>query len=265
LAADLVGLVVGQAVAGVADDLGFQVRDEPGSPGEDAAGVVQLALLAQQEQGRDADRPQPVVGWGGLSRQPDPVLPAGEHRQPSHLPVVDDTHAKPHGCSAPACRCLVQYYFGTRDQLLLAALGALAKDVAGRIAARIAARLAALGDDPPPRLVVDAILREFLPTDDASRQAMLLIAFHTASLTDPSLARAEALQVPRDLIAVLAEQLRRGQLSRGTAADLDVDKEATVLVTVLTGMATSVLGGIHTTDEAAAILDYQLDRLFPPG
>jgi AcrR family transcriptional regulator len=157
---------------------------------------------------------------------------------------------------------LVQYYFGTKDQLLLAALGALAKDVAGRIATR----LAALGDDPPPRMVVDAILGEFLPTDDASRQAMLLfIAFHTASLTDPSLARAEALKVPRDLIAVLAEQLRRGQRSGGTAADLDVDKEATVLVTVLTGMATSVLGGIHTVDEAAAILAYQLDRLFPPG
>jgi TetR/AcrR family transcriptional regulator, transcriptional repressor of bet genes len=88
---------------------------------------------------------------------------------------------------------LVQYYFGTKDRLLLAALGALVDQVAERIAAR----LAALGDDPSPRLVVHAILREFLPTDDASRQAMLLfIAFHTASLTDPSLARAEALQVP---------------------------------------------------------------------
>jgi hypothetical protein len=44
-----------------------------------------------------------------------------------------------------------------------------------------------------------------------------------------------------------------------------VDKEATALVMVLTGMASSVLANIHTTEQAAAILDYQLDRLFPPS
>ena len=82
---------------------------------------------------------------------------------------------------------LVQYYFGTKDQLLLAALGALA-DQAGE---RVLARLAALGPDPSPRAVIHTVLGQFLPADPPRRQAMLLfLAFQTASLTDPSLARA---------------------------------------------------------------------------
>jgi TetR/AcrR family transcriptional regulator, transcriptional repressor of bet genes len=157
---------------------------------------------------------------------------------------------------------LVQYYFGTKDQLLLSALGALAEQVGGQITAR----LATLGDDASPREVVHAVLDQFLPTDDASRQAMLLfIAFHTASLTDPSLARAEALQVPRSLVAFLAGQLHKAQEQRATSRDIDPDKEATVLVTILTGLASGVLGNSFTVEEASAIIDYALDRLFQPA
>lgn len=157
---------------------------------------------------------------------------------------------------------LVQYYFGTKDQLLLAALGALADQVGQRIAARIAA----LGHDPSPRLVLHTVLAEFLPTDEQSRQAMLLfIAFQTASLTDPSLARAEALQVPRSLIALLAGQIRKAQETGAINRDIDPDKEATILVTILTGLTSSVLANNHTAKEATAIVGYALDRLFQPG
>jgi hypothetical protein len=48
-------------------------------------------------------------------------------------------------------------------------------------------------------------------------------------------------------------------------SNIDADKEATTLVVILTGMASSVLANIHTTEQAGAILDYQLDRLFPPS
>jgi BetI-type transcriptional repressor, C-terminal len=81
-------------------------------------------------------------------------------------------------------------------------------------------------------------------------------------LTDPSLARAEALQVPRSLVAFLADQLRQGQRQGTISRDIDPDKEATVLVTTLTGLATGVLGNNFTVEEAAAIIDYTLDRLF---
>jgi AcrR family transcriptional regulator len=157
---------------------------------------------------------------------------------------------------------LVQYYFGTKDQLLLSALGALAEQVGGRITTR----LADLGDDASPREIVHAMLDQFLPTDDASRQAMLLfIAFQTASLTDPSLARAEALQVPRSLLAFMADQLRQAQQQGAASQDIDPDKEAIALVAILTGLASGVLGNNFTIEEAAAIIDYTLDRLFRPA
>ena len=86
----------------------------------------------------------------------------------------------------------------------------------------------------------------------------------TASLTDPSLARAEALQVPRSLVAFLADQLRQAQRHRATSRDIDPDKEATALVATLTSLSSGVLGNNFTVKEAAAIIDYTLDRLFQP-
>jgi AcrR family transcriptional regulator len=157
---------------------------------------------------------------------------------------------------------LVQYYFGTKDQLLLAALGTLADQVGERVTARIAT----LGHDPSPPSVIRTVLSEFLPVDEQSRQAMLLfIAFQTASLTDPSLARAEALQVPRSLIGVLADQLRKARQTDAIGRDIDPEKEATILVAVVAGLASSVLTGNHTADEADAIVDYALDQLFRSG
>jgi AcrR family transcriptional regulator len=157
---------------------------------------------------------------------------------------------------------LVQYYFGAKDQLLLAALGALAEQTGERITARIAA----LGPDPSPRSVVQNVLGELLPDDEQSRQAMLLfIAFQTASLTDPSLARAEALRVPRSLIDVLAGRLRAASQAGAIARHIDPDKQATILVSVVSGLAVGVLAGHRTAREAGAIIDYALDQLFQPG
>jgi AcrR family transcriptional regulator len=157
---------------------------------------------------------------------------------------------------------LVQYYFGTKDQLLLAALGALAEQTGERVTARISA----LGPDPSPRSVVQAVLGEFLPDDPQRRQAMLLfIAFQTASLTDPSLARAEALRVPRSLIDVLAGQLRAARQAGAITREIDPGKEATILVSVVSGLAVGVLAGHHTAEEAGAIIGYALDQLFRSG
>jgi TetR/AcrR family transcriptional repressor of bet genes len=114
--------------------------------------------------------------------------------------------------------------------------------------------------------VIDAILGELLPADDRRRHAMLLfIAFHTASLTDPSLARAEALQVPRALIETLAVQLRKARQAGAVRRDVDPDKEATILVTMVSGLASGVLAGNHTAEQAGAIVDYALDRLWGSG
>jgi hypothetical protein len=68
--------------------------------------------------------------------------------------------------------------------------------------------------------------------------------------------------VPRSLVAFLADQLRQAQRQGATSRDIDPDKEATTMVATLTGLASGVLGNNFTVEEAAAIIDYTLDRLF---
>src|SRR5438270_2692637 len=72
---------------------------------------------------------------------------------------------------------LIQYYFGTKDELLLSTQ----RHVAERATARIVSRMEAAGD--APRDVVLSVLTSFIPTDEESREAMLMfVALHTASL-----------------------------------------------------------------------------------
>jgi len=68
--------------------------------------------------------------------------------------------------------------------------------------------------------------------------------------------------VPTSLVAFLADQLRQAQRQGATSRDIDPDKEATTVVAALTGLASGVLGNNFTVEEAAAIIDYTLDRLF---
>ena len=154
---------------------------------------------------------------------------------------------------------LVQYYFGTKAELLHAAN----RHVAERAAARITKRLAALGSGAEPRDVVHAVVNTFLPTDRQSRDAMLLFfAFYTAQMTDPALARAEASNVPRGLAGLIADQIRVAQARGAAPVDLDAEREAAILTAAIPGLASGVLVNYLTAREAAAILDYAVDRLF---
>jgi TetR/AcrR family transcriptional regulator, transcriptional repressor of bet genes len=156
---------------------------------------------------------------------------------------------------------LVQYYFGTKAELLHAA----SRHVAERAATRIRRRLAALGTGAEPRDVVHTMVTTFLPSDKQSRETMLLFfAFYTAQMTDPTLARAEASNVPQGLAGVIADQLRRAQASGDAPAELDADREAAILTAAIPGLASGVLVNYHTARQAAAILDYAIDRLFSP-
>ena len=63
---------------------------------------------------------------------------------------------------------LVQYYFGTKQELLLAAMQQLAAQVSDRALARIR-RMTETGGPARPRDVIAAILTEALPADDERR------------------------------------------------------------------------------------------------
>lgn len=155
---------------------------------------------------------------------------------------------------------LVQYYFGTKADLLREANRQALQAMGTRIARRI---LAAMDGDPPPRDVVATIAREFLPVDDESRRAMLLYyAFYTAQMTDPGLRGVG--EVPQGFIDLVADQIRRAQGEGTVAAGVHPELEAAVLLAVIPGAASGVLAGYATLEEATALVDYAVDRIFGP-
>jgi hypothetical protein len=65
------------------------------------------------------------------------------------------------------------------------------------------------------------------------------------------------------VIDVIAAQLRTAQADGDMPAGLDPDLEAISLMTMSAGLGTSVLAGHSTPEQAQAVIDYHLDRVFP--
>jgi AcrR family transcriptional regulator len=145
---------------------------------------------------------------------------------------------------------LVQYYFGTKEELLLAAMQQLA---------------AQFSDGPAsPRDVIAAILTEALPADGERRTFTLVYTAYLAlSLTDPALAINPLVRNSNAVIDVIAGRLRTAQAEGDMPAGLDPDLEAISLMTMSAGLGTSVLAGHSSPRQAQAVIDYHLRRLFP--
>jgi AcrR family transcriptional regulator len=167
--------------------------------------------------------------------------------------------------AAEACVSLrlVQYYFGTKEELMLAAMQHLAAQFGQRAMARI--RQVKKTEGPAdPREVIAAILAEGLPADDERRTfTVLYTAYFALSLTDPALAIAPLIQNSATVIDVIAAQLRAAQTAGDTPAHLDPDLEAFSLLALSAGLGTSILGGHSSPEQAQAVIDYHLHRLFP--
>jgi hypothetical protein len=65
------------------------------------------------------------------------------------------------------------------------------------------------------------------------------------------------------VIGVVAAQLRAAQAAGDTPAHLDPDAEAMSLMAMSAGLGTSVIGGHSSPEQAQAVIDYHLHRLFP--
>jgi AcrR family transcriptional regulator len=149
---------------------------------------------------------------------------------------------------------LVQYYFGSKDELLLATQ----RHVARRSILRLRAWVAET--DGSPRAWLRAFMGSFVPIDDESRVAMLMyVALHTESLVHPELARTEAFEVPRTMHRTIADQLRRGR----PAPDVDIEREATVLTALVPAVGQGVLDRSMQPDQAFDIIDYAVTRALP--
>jgi TetR/AcrR family transcriptional repressor of bet genes len=145
---------------------------------------------------------------------------------------------------------LVQYYFGSKDALLLA--------TQRHVAQRATARLTALiNSADPPRVRLGAILRSFIPTDDESRENMLMfVALHAASLVDPTLARREARDVPDALHRTVKKLLVEAGLPRKA----DAENEAAILISAVPSLAQVVLDGSMEAKRAFEIIDYAIGK-----
>jgi AcrR family transcriptional regulator len=158
---------------------------------------------------------------------------------------------------------LVQYYFGTKEELLLAAMQQLAAQFSDRVLARIR-RVKETGSPASPRDVIAAVLTEGLPADDERRTfTIVYTAYLALSLTDPALAIRPLGRNSSVVSDVIAAQLRAAQAAGETPAQLDPDLEATSLLTMSAGLGTSVIGDYSSVEQAQAVIDYHLDRLFP--
>jgi len=158
---------------------------------------------------------------------------------------------------------LVQYYFGSKEELLLAAMQHLAARFSTRAVARFR-KASESGGLASPRNVIAAILAEALPADDDRRTFnVVYTAYLALSLTDPALAIAPLVKNSDTVIHVVAAQLRTAQAAGDTPAHLDPDLEALGLIAMSAGLATSVLACQSSIQQAQAVIDYNLDRLFP--
>ncbi|MFJ4593638.1 TetR/AcrR family transcriptional regulator [Kitasatospora sp. NPDC088861] len=175
---------------------------------------------------------------------------------------------------------LVQYYFDTKEQLLLAALTRLAARMGERIQERVQERIqervqvrtqervrdraGAAGPSASPRDIVEAVLLESVPTDEESRTFHLVYTeYAVLSITDPALAGQSFLAAPNEMEDFLVGQLTAARQAGDTDPRTDARQEAVVLLAVSAGLGLSVLLGQRTADDAVAVLRYHLGRLFP--
>lgn len=148
---------------------------------------------------------------------------------------------------------LVQYYFHTKDELLIAAIGYLAEQLGDRVRER----LVALGSPPPPRVFVTETLLAALPLDPESvRLSRTFAAFYSLGLAEPELTR-HGVPHPDRLERLLATQLR--------AADRpEPELTAAGLLALTNGLTSSVLGGQRDGAAAVTVLRYHLSLVFGP-
>ncbi|MCX4688753.1 TetR/AcrR family transcriptional regulator [Kitasatospora purpeofusca] len=154
---------------------------------------------------------------------------------------------------------LVQYYFHTKDELLMDALTRLG----AQLQARMTQWIAAAGTPPTPRSVVTAILSSILPTDpDSRRITRTYAAYYTLVLGDPKLVEQHGTPQPDLLEGFLTKQIRAAQQDGEVSPGRNPEWTAAGLLALTNGLGSSVLGGQRTGDAALAILTHHLDELF---
>ncbi|MDG4790086.1 TetR/AcrR family transcriptional regulator [Micromonospora sp. WMMD1102] len=154
---------------------------------------------------------------------------------------------------------MVQHYFRTKDEMMQFALGVVRE----RNEARITEAVSRLGPDPAPRDFLRAVLAGLLPLDDASRaDGLVALAFLAYAALRPE-AGASLRRDTSQLVAHLADQIRRVRTTDGARADIDPDAAAAGLLAVTEGLGTYLLTAQTTPENALRALDAHLTLVLP--
>lgn len=157
---------------------------------------------------------------------------------------------------------LVQYYFETKEKLLLFGLDYLAE----RLGGRVAARLRDAGGTPGPRERIEALLRAALPTDEESRTFHhVYTSYAVLSMSDRTLAAQPFIKNPDAAERAMTELLRQAQAADLLQPGADPQSEAIGLLAMSAGLGTSILVGQRSPEAAAAVLEHCLNRIFRTG
>lgn len=150
---------------------------------------------------------------------------------------------------------LVQHYFGTKANLMAATIHACSTDMGQRAVQQ----LELLGPDPDPLRRIGCIASAFLPTDDASRSAMLVIlGFAATALVDTSALTDETFQDETNLRKLVAAELEAAQQRGLISDDLDPTVQARAINSMIIGLSTALLLGSCDADEALTVIESHL-------
>ncbi|MUL76427.1 TetR/AcrR family transcriptional regulator [Mycolicibacterium sp. CBMA 226] len=153
---------------------------------------------------------------------------------------------------------LLQYYFGTRDQVLLGAL-----EILNAEAERQATdRLASLGDAPGMRATVRGVLLEMLPLDRQRRDRhVVYAAYFVRFLAEPALASV-ARAATSGLANLVTDLIIRAQELGEALHSIDAAREGAFLTAGAEGLQTRMLLGQLPAEDAIDLVENQLDRIF---
>ncbi|AGL15513.1 TetR/AcrR family transcriptional regulator [Actinoplanes sp. N902-109] len=151
----------------------------------------------------------------------------------------------------------VQHYFPTKQQMLMFALS----HMRARVLARLQATLAAL-HEPSRRDLIRAATAVMLPVDPAGREeACVNVAFFSAATVTPAYAEQLRTGYGR-LLAVSVATFREAAAAGELRAGVDPEQAAPELYFLTQGLVGPILVGLYRPEEALALVDAQLDRLF---
>ncbi|MFG2427456.1 TetR/AcrR family transcriptional regulator [Streptomyces sp. NPDC048590] len=154
---------------------------------------------------------------------------------------------------------LVQYYFETKEKLLLFGLQYLA----ARLVERVTAKLREAGEGAGPRRTTEALLLASLPTDEESRIFHLVYtSYAVLTVTDEALAAQPFRDDPDAAEQTITALIRQAQQDGDARPGLDAHAEAVGLLAMSAGMGISVLVGQRDAASAEALLGHHLDRIF---